>query len=622
MVDISTQNNKINITVSSSGNTANTNITPDYAQYYSEKSKEWAISNKIVDNTDYSSKYYANESKKQADISTAKAAEVIESGNTAVSNIESARDNAIIDITNQENVSVDNVNTAGATQIANVNSAGTTQVNLAKEQVTLATNQANIATEQATIATNKTSEVVASGNDALSNIDTAKSEALTEIETLHSSSVTDITGLKNTSITDITTAKDNAITTITNQETTSKNNVIATGNEQVARIEATGNNYDNLTHKNITNCLLEVPQRISVEALANGYLSLKAGSIVSVSENGTFEDVAITEDVSNGSTGLFTPDGSRDIFIAYVPSVNELITFPINYTFSQATAPTTDVMLISLYAGWFDTTTNTMKYTYDGGTTWTICSLPFAYGNPVTTTSGTGWAGHIKQIFNGFGYVGSTVWVDKGVKYLIPNGRNEDGSLKNIEITINKIVSNTLTYGAQDYYLSLNEYGTPLFTAKNVTKYDSDKNVIIDTYANIDRLWCFAGECTADVNNKITSFSIKQPFRAIDYSDKSTISGWSMPSNKCIDLVLGASGTMYTAPANGYFYIEYDMTGNSWCVCLNDSSFGIGIYNTYSTSTAGDARAWCPVKKNDICYIYYQSIKNANLKFIYAQGDI
>ena len=218
MVDISSQNNKINITVSSSGNTANTNVTPDYAQYYSEKSKEWAISNKIVDNTDYSSKYYANESKKQADISTAKATEVIESGNNAVSNIESARDNAIIDITNQESLSVDNVNTAGATQVssvntagitqvANVNSAGTTQINLAKEQVTLATNQANIATEQATIATNKTSEVVASGNNALSNIDTAKN---------------------------------NAITSITNQETTSKTSLIDEGATQIGLIQNEG----------------------------------------------------------------------------------------------------------------------------------------------------------------------------------------------------------------------------------------------------------------------------------------------------------------------------------------------------------------------------------------------
>ena len=237
MVDISSQNNKVNITVSSSGNTTNVNATPDYTKYYSDKSKEWAIGEKLIDNEDYSSKYYANESKKQADISTAKTTEVVESGNNAVSNIESARDNAITDITNQENVSVDNVNTAGAAQVA------------------LATNQASIATQQATIATNKASEVVASGNEALSNIDTAKSSAitditdlknnsissvetarsgaLTDIEALHSSSVDDITGLKNTSITDITTAKDNAITSITNQETTSKNNIIDEGTTQV-----------------------------------------------------------------------------------------------------------------------------------------------------------------------------------------------------------------------------------------------------------------------------------------------------------------------------------------------------------------------------------------------------
>lgn len=156
MVDISSQNNKINVTVSSSGNTANTNVTPDYAQYYSEKSREWATSNKIVDNTDYSSKYYANESKKQADISTAKTTEVVESGNIAVSNIESARDNAIFD-----------VNTAGATQVA-------------------------LATEQATIATNKASEVVESGNTALSNIDTAKNNAITSIANQETTSKTSL----------------------------------------------------------------------------------------------------------------------------------------------------------------------------------------------------------------------------------------------------------------------------------------------------------------------------------------------------------------------------------------------------------------------------------------------
>lgn len=154
MVDISSQNNKINVTVSSSGNTANTNVTPDYAQYYSEKSKEWAISNRIVDNTDYSSKYYANESKKQADISTAKTTEVVESGNNAVSNIESARDNAIMD----------------------VNTAGETQVNLAKEQATIATTQAGIAMA-------KTNEVIESGNNAITAITEQETTSKNNVET-------------------------------------------------------------------------------------------------------------------------------------------------------------------------------------------------------------------------------------------------------------------------------------------------------------------------------------------------------------------------------------------------------------------------------------------------------
>ena len=83
------------ITVTSAGTVVNANVTPDSAMYYSNKSKEWAISDKLIDNEDYSSKYYANESKKQADISIAKTTEVIASGNTAVSNIESARDNAL-----------------------------------------------------------------------------------------------------------------------------------------------------------------------------------------------------------------------------------------------------------------------------------------------------------------------------------------------------------------------------------------------------------------------------------------------------------------------------------------------------------------------------------------------
>ena len=46
MVDVSSQSNKVNITVSSSGVSSNVNASGDTSHYYSEKAREWAISNR------------------------------------------------------------------------------------------------------------------------------------------------------------------------------------------------------------------------------------------------------------------------------------------------------------------------------------------------------------------------------------------------------------------------------------------------------------------------------------------------------------------------------------------------------------------------------------------------
>lgn len=41
----------------------------------------------------------------------------------------------------------------------------------------------------------------------------------------------------------------------------------------------------------------------------------------------------------------------------------------------------------------------------------------------------------------------------------------------------------------------------------------------------------------------------------MDNSISSQVARMAMPSNKYIDLTLGASGSTYTAPANGYFQL-------------------------------------------------------------------
>lgn len=208
-------------------------------------------------------------------------------------------------------------------------------------------------------------------------------------------------------------------------------------NIDLSNLSATGETHF-LNKTQITNCILSVEELVKVEPLTNGRLELKAGSVVYVSTNGTFNEVTISSNVSAGSTGLFTTAGTRELFCCYVPSKNELINIPVNETFSQATAPTT--FLANLYGGWYDTTNKIMKYTNDAGATWTVCSLPFVMGTPsLISDGGTGWIGNIKHIFNGYGYVGQYTFTTRGLKYLIPNGRNTDETLKNIEVNTNKL---------------------------------------------------------------------------------------------------------------------------------------------------------------------------------------
>ena len=618
------------ITVTSAGTVASANVTPDSAMYYSNKSKEWAISNRIVDNTDYSSKYYANESKKQADISTAKATEVITSGNNAVSNIENARDNAIIDITNQENLSVDNVNTAGATQIA------------------LATEQANIATEQATIATNKTSEIVASGNEALSNIDNAKTGALT-----------DITNLKNTSVSNITTAKNSAISTITTQETTSKNNVIATGNEQVARIEATGNNYDNLTHKNITNCLLEVPQRIKY-TLENG-LTIKAGSVVIVpygtedktadlpkgatfiNENFKVYDTQFSDgkffvwaELVNDTSSSFTVSDTQTRIISIAIKTNEIA--GALYSVSSATPS------VSKYTIVYNLSTNLIGYTHENSTIYYGEHIP-SFPIMLAVANGTTPYGSISQVFNGMGYIGSTVWLDKGVKGLIPNGRNADGSLRNIEYTRSKLSLNSTFYPLTTYLQSdatgIGEVVTSRYHETetepkspdgwSVWSKPSENIAYLKNIGDSSSKWTpqymqtGLAEIVRGDNGKIISFAPKLPFRAVDYNDKSEISGWSMPSNRYIDLTLGASGTTYTAPADGWASAyDFVVQTNSILAIYQVSNRGIGN-RLARPSKISYADAFIPCAKGDKFKLEYGdqtgNINTPKLRFYYTVGS-
>ena len=93
-----------------------------------------------------------------------------------------------------------------------------------------------------------------------------------------------------------------------------------------------------------------------------------------------------------------------------------------------------------------------------------------------------------------------------------------------------------------------------------------------------------------------------------------------MPSSKFIDLTLGANGSQYTAPANGWFLL--DKRGDSGTYVRLVPSYG--TFTGSYTSNRGNEECFssCPVKKGDIVTAVYTAGGDVSVfRFIYAQGS-
>lgn len=282
-------------------------------------------------------------------------------------------------------------------------------------------------------------------------------------------------------------------------------------------------------YKGIANCLLEVPQNIKLE-LKDGVLTLKAGSKVVVpngfEEDGVtpkFDYLTISKDMNIVSGNL-----SRNLSLFYRNGSYQRC--ETRLAFSGTTAPTTASIML-----WYDTANNLVKFTNDKGVTWVSdnISLPFS----LVKETDSGWAS-IDQVFNGFGFVGSTIWADKGTKYLIPNGRNKDGTLKNIEYTFSEIRAQTNTssftgdillaysqngyvsWWTKEYFTESDTVPTPTYstwrwlnTRENKLYYTTDTGATWKTAQYSILGWCNL------TSGKITEFYPKTTFRAVDYND-------------------------------------------------------------------------------------------------------
>lgn len=350
------------------------------------------------------------------------------------------------------------------------------------------------------------------------------------------------------------------------------------------------------TYGQITNCLTKIPQDIKLE-LNNGTITLKAGSKV---YNGNGIMKTTTTDITSANANY---DGQ--VMIALSKDYDVLLTgFLTGETVSELPESTATFKI------YFNTTDK--KCYLDTTDGWQECSFPFAIGTSTTTS----WTS-IDQVFNGFGYIGSTVFALPGVEGLIPDGRNLDGSLNSIKGTVTNVIIYTIA-GYGNIYLRGNTSGiyTGFEGPSLDVYYDSNKNEI--RFNNLAKLWTEV--ISVSYNNRITSFSLKQPVNLVDRSDSSWIAQQAMPSNKYIDLELGASGSIYTAPANGYYTLNASVSGFIQIVVTNNE---INLYSDYRSLT--DAlmtnEIFIPIKKGQNIIVNYGSISQTNrFRFIYAEG--
>lgn len=255
-----------------------------------------------------------------------------------------------------------------------------------------------------------------------------------------------------------------------------------------------------LSAKNITNCITAIPQDIKLE-LVDGVMTLKAGSKV-YKANG--ESITISGDLVVAQGGTNT-----GAFAFYRSDNNTVYTVIAQQTFSGTTAPESPVTTTT----WLDTEAKDVKV-YDG-TQWVGgVSLPLC-----TFDNQDGKVTAVTQVFNGMGYIGNSVYALPGVKGLIPNGFNADGSLNNAEFEVANVLITTNTGSTDKRNIVFNNgwMGHPRQSYYNIEdnrnyRTNNDETDIIITTTII-------AAAVEYVKGRVTSLTPKTVFHAVDYND-------------------------------------------------------------------------------------------------------
>ena len=368
----------------------------------------------------------------------------------------------------------------------------------------------------------------------------------------------------------------------------------------------------------MTNRILEIPQDIKLE-LNNGVLTLKAGSKVYI-PNGKNNDNSNKFDVVTIENDIEVLSNNSTPFI-YYNAPTGVVTFDTTI-YSGTTFPSNPITAQKFYK-----IDENYIYRFDG-TNWNKHSYSLSLGFCKKAT-GSNNVISIEQVFNGFGYIGSTIFALPGIKCLVGNGRNPDGSCITKIEEITKVNIYTINADRQNHKIVL--YNSKL-DVRGSLWFDEQANMcynnipVVSAYQPTAILGTFSTENTSPWNikefNPLGVDSLANS-NASNFSKagESYLSGLGMPSNKYIDLTLGATGATYTAPANGWLFLDKAAVSGQYIEFIIGDNNNI-LYYEYAHANGDESiQLFIPIEKGRICKVNYTAGKTFAYRFIYAKGE-
>lgn len=303
-------------------------------------------------------------------------------------------------------------------------------------------------------------------------------------------------------------------------------------NKDLSNLTSTGKNISNWS-SNVSNCVVEIPQDI-IFSLSSGVLTLKSGSKLYVpdgfEQDGTtkkFSTYTCPSDLVIQSVG--GDSTSQRVVLIDTSNYGWNYRYTPENCFSGDTQPTPS----EANAVWYDTANNLIKRTNDTGNTWGVLntSFPICVFSRVQNVGVIG----IDNIFNGFGYIGNTIFALPGVVGFFPDGRNADGTLKNITRTETSVLTFTWSPGlwGTRFPVSIGQYGLNYLGNQNTfiggerpsnpsayTRwYNTEENYWYDYITSWNKTYFYIlGEVDLS-NGKVIFFNPKTVFHAVDYSE-------------------------------------------------------------------------------------------------------